>query len=128
MCLRLDMLGYRIATHWFSDLSVIDQKRLYQTLYNLWNHELELTDEQKRRIVPDYSSQANQLFRVNPNRIITKHDMDSMRRTNLNIIERLISSASEQSDKTLAAMYTVMALAKVSNRCRQAYPWLAEGN
>ena len=126
MCLRLDMLGYRIATQWFSDLTVIDQRKLYQTLYNLWDHELELTEEQKLRIVPDHSSQTNQLFRLNPNRIITKHDMDSMRRTNLNIIERLISSALEQSDKTLAAMYTVMALAKVSNRCRQAYPWLAD--
>ena len=128
VCLRLDMLGYRIATHWFSDLNIYDQKKLYQTLYNLWELELQLTEQQKQQIVPDYASVTNKLFKWNPDKIVSKNELDSVRRTNLNIIERLISSASEQSDKTLAAMYTVMALAKVSQRCRAAYPWLIEGN
>ena len=126
MCLRLDMLGYRIATRWFSELSMSDQKRLYLTLFNLWEKDLGLTDEKRAQLVPDYLSPANKLFRWNPETTVTKSDLDSMRRTNLNIIERLISSAPEQSDKTLAAMYTVMALSRVSYDCREAYPWLTE--
>lgn len=120
------MLGYRIATRWFSELSMSDQKRLYLTLFNLWEKDLGLTDDKRAQLVPDYLSPANKLFRWNPETSVTKSDLDSMRRTNLNIIERLISSAPEQSDKTLAAMYTVMALSRVSYECREAYPWLSE--
>jgi hypothetical protein len=41
-------------------------------------------------------------------------------------MERMISSASEQSDRTLGAMYVVTSLSKVSYRCKTAYPWLSE--
>ena len=87
---------------------------------------MNLSDEKRLEIVPDYLSPTNKLFKWNPETTVTKTDLDSMRRTNLNIIERLISSAPEQSDKTLAAMYTVMALSRVSYDCREAYPWLTE--
>jgi hypothetical protein len=123
VCLRLDMLGYRIATQWFSDLNMYEQRTLYTSLYNIWNSDL-LTIEQRLKIVPEYLSQQNKLFKHVPEKLYMKSELDSMRRTNLNIIERLISSASEQSDKTLGAMYTVMSLCRVSSRCRNAYQWL----
>jgi len=121
MCLRLDMLGYRIATQWFTDLDLSRQKDLYAALYTTWGN-TSITDEHRELIVPGYSDKALPLFKWKNNFI--KNDMDSIRRTNLNIMERLISSAIQQSDKTLGAMYCVMALTNVSYRCRQAYPWL----
>jgi hypothetical protein len=125
VCLRLDMLGYRIATQWFSDLNIVEQRKLYTALYFLWNEGLNLTEEQKQRIVPEYSLSSNRLFRWTSDKITVKHDLDSIRRTNLHIIERLISSAELQSDKTLGAMYTVIGLCNVSGRCRAMYPWLS---
>ena len=125
VCLRLDMLGYRIATNWFSDLDIGQQRTLYSTLFSLWSEQLQLTEAQKLRIVPEYTNPMNRLFRWSPEKIAMKHDLDSIRRTNINIIERLISSAQQPSDKTLGAMYTVMGLCTISNRCREAYPWLA---
>jgi hypothetical protein len=124
VCLRLDMLGYRIATQWFSDLDIYQQKRLYSILFVLWNEALPLSEELKNRIVPGYSNTQNKLFKWSIEKILIKQDLDSVRRTNLNIIERLISSATEQSDKTLGAMYTVMGLSRVSPKIREAYPWL----
>lgn len=124
-CLRLDMLGYRISTQWFSELNISEHRILYNTLASMWNQDLNLSEDQRRRIVPEHANPANKLFRWSPEKINMKHDMDSIRRTNLNIIERLITSASQQSDKTLGAMYTVMGLCRVSYRCRNAYPWLA---
>ena len=124
VCLRLDMLGYRIATQWFSDLDLYQQKRLYSILFVLWNEALPLSEELKSRIVPGYSNVQNKLFKWSIEKIVIKQDLDSVRRTNLNIIERLISSATEQSDKTLGAMYTVMGLSRVSPKVREAYPWL----
>jgi hypothetical protein len=124
-CLRLDMLGYRIATQWFSDLTIVEHRVLYNTLAALWNQDLNLTEDQRRKIVPEHANPANKLFRWTPEKINMKYDLDSIRRTNLNIIERLITSASQQSDKTLGAMYTVIGLCRVSYRCRDAYPWLA---
>ena len=125
MCLRLDMLGYRISTHWFTDLNVSDQKRLYEILFTIWNSE-ELTDTLRESIVPGFSSADKSLFKWSPSKISMKTDMDSVRRTNLNVLERLISSASQPSDRTLGAMYGVMALSRISYRCRQAYPWLTD--
>lgn len=124
VCLRLDMLGYRVATQWFSDLDIQSQRRLYTILFDLWNERLGLTADQKEKIVPDYSSVTRKLFKWTPLKITFKSDLDSVRRTNLNVMERLISSATIQSDRTLGAMYTVMGLSKVSERCRSAYPWL----
>ena len=125
VCLRLDMLGYRVATQWFSDLDIVLQRRLYTALFDLWNEHLNLTHDQRERIVPQYSVAATKLFKWTPNKIMMKSDLDSIRRTNLNVMERLISSAEAQSDKTLGAMYTVMGLCHVSGICRRAYPWLA---
>lgn len=124
MCLRLDMLGYRIATQWFTDLSLTDQHRLYSTLYNLWNEDLGLTWQQQERIVPDCSKPNTRLFKWHPNKVCAKQEIDSVRRTNLNVIERMVSSAPEQPDRTLGAMYSVMALCFINRQCRRAYPWL----
>jgi hypothetical protein len=125
MCLRLDMLGYRIATHWFTDLSVSEQKGLYSQLFTIWTNE-SITDQLREAIVPGCSKAETALFKWSPNKISMKTNIDSVRRTNLNVMERLISSASQQSDKTLGAMYSVMALCNVSYRCNRAYPWLLD--
>ena len=125
MCLRLDMLGYRIATHWFTDLTISEQKVLYSQLFSIWNND-SITNELRETIVPGFSVAETALFKWNPAKIIMKTDIDSVRRTNLNVMERLISSASQQSDKTLGAMYSVMALCNVSYRCNRAYPWLLD--
>jgi hypothetical protein len=118
MCLRLDILGYRIATHWFTELDIVQQKRLYSVMFSIWNT---LSETNRNQIVPG----PENLFKWSPDCILNKNDLDSVRRTNLNVIERLISSATEQSDRTLGAMHSVMSLTKVSYRCRAAYPWLA---
>ena len=123
VCLRLDMLGYRIATHWFSEMDITQHRKLYAILYTMWSETLGLSEEQKESIVPQYSVASQKLFRLSIANTF-KSELDSIRRTNLNVIQRLISSAVEQSDKTLGAMYVVMGLATVSERCRSAYPWL----
>jgi len=120
MCLRLDMLGYRIATHWFTDMNIDQHKRLYSILYSQWNS---LGTAIQVSIVPA-STELGNLFKWTPDRIGLKTDLDSVRRTNINVIERMISSASQQSDRTLGAMYSVIGLTQVSYRCRNAYPWL----
>lgn len=122
MCLRIDMLGYRIATQWFTDLDISSHKRLYEELLLVWRSP-SLTNTIRETIVPGYSNRDH-LFKWSLQKIMLKTDIDSIRRTNLNVMERLISSALEQSDKTLGAMYCVIALSRVSRRCKQAYPWL----
>jgi hypothetical protein len=123
MCLRLDMLGYRISTHWFADLDIKQHKELYHSLFDLWNQE-SISDTLRGTIVPGFSVADKALFKWSPSRVKMKTELDSVRRTNLNVMERLISSASEQSDKTLGAMYVVSSLCQISYRCRMAYPWL----
>lgn len=123
VCLRLDMLGYRIATQWFSEMDIIQHRKLYALLNTMWNETLGLSEEQREAIVPHYNLASHKLFRLSIANTF-KSELDSIRRTNLNVIQRLISSAQQQSDKTLGAMYVVLGLAQVSERCRSAYPWL----
>ena len=118
------MLGYRVATQWFSDLTIVQQRRLYISLFELWNERLQLTPVQRELIVPGHTIVTMKLFKWTPSKAAMKSDIDSIRRTNLNIMERLISSALLPSDKTLGAMYSVMGLCQVSGVCRRAYPWL----
>jgi hypothetical protein len=125
MCLRLDMLGYRISTHWFTDLDIYKHKALYQSMFEQWNSE-GLNNFLRETIVPGFSLEDKALFKWSPSRVIMKTELDSVRRTNLNVMERLISSAIEQSDRTLGAMYVVSSLCRVSYRCKTAYPWLSE--
>ena len=123
VCLRLDMLGYRIATQWFSEMDIIQHRKLYALLNTMWSETLGLSEEQREAIVPQYNVASQKLFRLSIANTF-KSELDSIRRTNLNVIQRLISSAQQQSDKTLGAMYVVLGLAQVSERCRSAYPWL----
>jgi len=124
VCLRLDMLGYRISTQWFTELSLLENQRLYTNLYLLWNQDLELSKELKERVVPHYNETVSKLFKWPPHKMAFKTELNSVRRMNLNLMERLISSAESQSDRTLGAMYTITGLCTVSSHCRQAYPWL----
>lgn len=124
LCLRLDMLGYRVATQWFTDLDIVLQRHLYTVLFDMWNEQLNLTPLQREQIVPHHSIAATKLFKWTPTKVVMTADLDSVRRTNLNVMERLITSAEAQSDRTLGAMYTVMGLCQVSGICRRAYPWL----
>ena len=126
--LRFDILGYRIATQWFSDLNLYQQQQLYSVLYYLWNEDLNLSTDIQERIVPDHARPSNRLFKWHPNKINNKHDLDSVRRTNINVLERMVNSASQHSDQTLGAMYSVMALTFISPHCRRAYPWLYNPN
>ena len=84
-----------------------------------------LPEQSRLNIVP-VNRELGDLFKWVPERIQAKSELDSVRRTNLNVIERLISSASQQSDRTLGAMYSVICLTQISYRCRNAYPWLTE--
>jgi hypothetical protein len=125
MCLRLDMLGYRISTHWFTDLDIYKHKMLYEILFNTWNGE-DLTSQLRETVVPGYSLEDRALFKWSPSKVLMKTELDSVRRTNLNVMERMICSAFEQSDRTLGAMYVVSSLCRVSYRCKSAYPWLVQ--
>jgi hypothetical protein len=101
----------------------MQQKKLYDQLYTTWNA---ISDSLRETIVPGHSSGDKSLFKWSPSKIFSNPELDSVRRTNLNVMERMISSTSQQSDRTLGAMYTVRALTKISYRCRQAYPWLLD--
>lgn len=123
ICLRLEVLGYRIATQWISELTTSSHRTLYTLLHNTWFKADTFTEELRETIVPNYNDSSNKLFQFNE-LSVKKCDLDCIRRTNIHIIHRLISSAKEQSDRTLAAMNIVSALSCVSEECYSEYHWL----
>ena len=107
-------------------LTAPDNQRLYINLHSLWHSNQDLPLELKNRIVPNHNETLTRLFKWPPHKIVFKTELNSLRRMNLNLIERLVSSADAQSDRVIGAMYTVIGISTVSKECRRAYPWLNE--
>lgn len=125
--LKMDSLGYRASTQWFERLSVTQHERLYRELWLLWTFRLGLTHTEKLQIVPSYASESNKLFRATPDALSsTNHDGVWWRKTNLEVLRRLLTSAEEKSKQALGALYILMALSKIVQDVVDAYPWLAD--
>jgi hypothetical protein len=84
---------------------------------------LNLTIQQKNQIVPGFNNRQNKLFKYYPHEFQIK-DEKSVKKYNLNTIERFISSSNDKTQRSLGIMYILMALCYVNDNVAEAYPWL----
>jgi hypothetical protein len=119
--MKFDFLGYHSNSEWFLDLDLERQKNLYRELFDLWNYRLTLTKALKEQIAPGLSEQ----MKYNPLRMRSKQNIKWWRNLNLEILDALVSRASEKSNRSLGAMYSLKALCAVSPGAAEAYDWLA---
>lgn len=122
---KIDELGYLVNPEWFHEMDKQDHIDFYKKLYNLWNFRLHISDEEKRLIVPSYKSNKNKLFKTFVDELDTK-DEKYLKKQNLLIIERLISSGFDKPQKSLGAMYVLMGLYYVNSSIGEDYPWLLD--
>jgi hypothetical protein len=126
MAMKYDMLGYHMNLSWFEELSIRDLAYFYCELFELWYYRLNLSSEIKNLVVPDWSSQTTPLFKWIPFQLSSRTDKKWWQRTNLDLLNRLVSSATLKEHKTLGALYGMTAFAIVSAKVRQQYPYLVE--
>ena len=124
--MKYDVLGYYTCLNWFEELSPSYLWLFYAELWDLWSHRLQLTDEVKQLVVPNWNIEDNLLFKWNPNTLRYKHDKKWWQKTIIELMGRFVSSAQLKEHKILGALYGMSAFAIVSPRVRQHYPWLVE--
>jgi len=120
--LRIRTHGYGVNVVWFESMTISTHSRFYTRLYDLWNTELNLTEQDKERIVPRYSTT---LFTQHPNRLMYEyHTLKWWMKHNLSVMHTLLTASPEKGNRGCGALYILTALAQVNPDVAQAYPWL----
>jgi len=120
--LKMEESGYIVNSDWFHDLDKEDHIEFYKKLYDIWNYRLGLSYQQKNIIVPRFNSK-NKLFKYTLEEILQKEEK-IIKKNNLLIIERLVSSSNDKTQRSLGVMYILMGLCYVNSNVSDAYPWI----
>lgn len=125
--MKMESLGYLSNTSWFHELSLEQHRRFYRTVYELWFFRLGLTNSQKGEICPGHQTNQGRLFHKTPEEALRQHtEVKWWKRTNLGIMNSLITKGTTKSNKGLGALYVVMGFVTVNESAAGSYPWIAE--
>jgi hypothetical protein len=125
--LKLNSLGYSANVLWFESLTIKGHFLFYRYLWLMWNQKLNLSEEDKERIVPGHSSGRHPLFRWDPSEIrYSTFDLRLWRKMNLNIMKAFLTRTESTETQGCGALYILTALANVHPLARLAFPWLVE--
>jgi hypothetical protein len=119
---KMEEAGYIVNSDWFHDLDKEEHIDFYNKLFDIWNYRIGLTHKQKNLIVSGFNSR-NKLFKYTLDELKLKEEK-SIKKNNLSIIERLISSSNDKTQRSLGVMYVLMGLCYVNDTVAEAYPWI----
>jgi hypothetical protein len=120
--LRIRIHGYGVNVLWFESMNISSHTRFYTRLYDLWTTDLQLTEEDKERIVPNHT---RSLFTQHPNRLIYEyHTLKWWMKHNLTVMHTLLTASPEKGNRGCGALYILTALSHVNADVALAYPWL----
>jgi len=127
--LKIEELGYLVNCDWFHDLTVLTHRAFYRKLFNLWMRSLNLSQKQRDAVIPGHRFKENNPF------IHTPEEADLMkiakplkwwRKKTLSIINLFVTRAVEKENRSLGALYCLMAFVSISPDAASAFPWLAD--
>ena len=120
--LRIRIHGYGVNVIWFESLTITRHINFYTRLYDLWNNELHLTEQDKERIVPDHKKL---IFSIHPDKVMYhSHTLKWWMKHNLSLMHTLVSASPEKGNRGCGALYILTALARVNPDVAVIYPWL----
>lgn len=115
--------GYPVDHKWFMDLSSSTLKDLYAKLEDIWNYRLQLTSEQKRKIVPN-----DDIFTSHEKNQVGKYggphpeDKKKLRKILLNVIRKMVTEGETKADCINGTIYVLTGLVEVSPDAANAMP------
>ena len=119
---KIDELGNNSHYKWFYDLSKPRMLKFMNELIDIWNYRLNLTNELKRNIC---SPTGKPFEGLNIPYLFSK-DMDTIKNSLLNVLDKLITKGIDRQLKSLGAYYILGALTLVSIDAAATMPWLYE--
>tara|TARA_Y100000590_G_scaffold307485_1_gene347159 strand:+ start:539 stop:1855 length:1317 start_codon:yes stop_codon:yes gene_type:complete len=106
---------------WFTELSIVLLKIFYKELEDIWNYRAQLSNEAKKRIIPN-----GNIFRLSVYSMYNIYDIYKVRYIILKEMDKLVSLGVTEADRNLGALWILTALTIVSPECASALPWLVQ--
>ena len=115
----MDNLDQYTNPCWFLDLNTTNLIKFYKELEDIWNYRLNLDKETKKRICPP----NGHVFIVEPKNVLKEHNnKDKLQNLCLTVIDRLINSATDRSDRVNGCIYVLLSFVIVNNSAAEALP------
>ena len=118
---NINGLGNYSDSVWFMSLTRALLIKFLRELMDIWNYRAQLSNEIKRQICPPHGEP----FRlISFNYISCEINIDKIRITILNVLEKLVNTGIDRDSKSLGAYYVLGALTLVNTNAAVALPWL----
>ena len=117
----LNVVAGGTRLEWFNNLNIIQLKKLYKVMEDVWNYRAELTADQKNLIVPD-----NNMFVASVNYVFSINNKIKIQNIILNEMEKLVKSSPHETQRHTGAYYILISLTEISYQCAQDLPWLIQ--
>ena len=118
---RLNVIAGGTKLEWFKYLNIIQLKKFYKVLEDVWNYRAELTESQKNEIVP-----GNTMFPNSVNYVFNIQSKLEIQNIVLTEMEKLVKSSQDESHQHTGAYYILISLTEISYECAQDLPWLIQ--
>jgi hypothetical protein len=118
---NIDSLGHYSNSIWFTSLNRVNLIKFVRELGDIWNYRAQITNETKRAICPPNGDPFRNL---SMNYIITENDLENVKKSILDVLEKIVNSGIDRDSKALGAYYILGALTLVNPDAAIAIPWL----
>ena len=118
---ELNVMAGGTKLSWFKNLEIYQLKKYYKVLEDIWMYRANLSDEQKKEIVPD-----NELFTFSVKYVFKLTNKIKIKNIILNEMEKLVKSSSNINHRNTGAYYVLIAFTEVSIECANDMPWLIQ--
>lgn len=116
----IERLGLSVNTSWFTSLNIIQLKKIYGLMEDIWNYRAQLSQELKNQICPP----DGRIFNKHPHEIRNTTDKNKMMDYILTDINKFNNAVSD-GDKRTGFMYFLISLSKVNPLVLDIHPWMA---
>lgn len=116
----IDSYGYYTDPEWLLSLNRNQIILFLRELYNIWNYKLMLHDSIKKNICPP---RGNPFSNIDLDYIVYDN-INNVKKYNIFILNKFITSGINQEFKYLGSTYILMALTKINHNVALSYPWL----
>jgi len=118
----INSLGNYSEPSWFLSLNRSQLIKFMRELIDIWNYRAQISNEIKRSICPP---NGDPFTNLHMNFIHSEtNSMNNVRKVILEVLEKLVNSASDSDNKSLGAYYILGALTLVNQNAASTLPWL----
>jgi hypothetical protein len=122
---NINLLGHYSDPDWFLHLTYQQHITFLRELMDIWNYRAELSYNARASIYPPYGNPFPQhITGWLTHQFYAYLTLETIVNINMTIIERLTTTAMQESDRCLGANFVLCALTLVSIPAREALPWL----